>query len=98
MKSFAGALANPQPLPDDDFQLASLLPAESFGAPDDVIAFVDEKDGGKIADAELGSDRTGVLVAAHEYAIVDPIALARAPHFHDLILWRGIAFVIASED
>src|SRR6266852_8881660 len=89
-----GALAHSQPLPDEDFQLPGLLPAESFRAPNDVIAFVDEKDRGEIADAELGSDRTGVLVAAHEHAIVDPIALARAPHFHDLILGRNIAFVI----
>src|SRR5262249_31566436 len=87
-----------QPLSDDGFQLAELLLAEAFGAPDDVIAFVDEKGRRKIADAELGSHWTRVLVAAHENAIVDAVALSRSSHFQNLILWRNIPFIVDAND
>ena len=90
-------LAQPEPLADDCIELAKLLSAQTFAAPDDVIAFVDEKCGGEIADAELRPNRTGVLVAAQEDSIVDPISLPGSADFQDLILGRGITFVINAD-
>src|SRR5438876_4006633 len=98
MTSVNRSLANVEPLPDDGFQLSELLFAEAFGAPDDVIAFVDEKGGWKIADAELGSHRTRVLVAAHQNAVVNPVTLPGTPHFQNLILRRDIALIVHADD
>src|SRR5260370_128335 len=90
-------LSQTQSLTDDDFQLADLLPAETFTAPDDVVALVDEKCGGEIADAELSPNGTRLLIAAQQNPIVHAISLPGAADFQDLILRRRVAFVVDAD-
>jgi len=80
-----------------DFQLADLLPAEAFATPDDVVALVDEKCGGEIANAELGANGTCLLIAAQQNPVIHPVTLASASNFEHLILRRGVAFVVDAD-
>src|SRR6266849_2017622 len=66
-------LSQTQSLADDDFEFADLLSAETFAAPDDVVALVDKKGGREIADAELSPNGTRLLIAAQQNPIVHTI-------------------------